>query len=64
MSNSAAPVTTSPAAKNLPCAKRNAAQQLIRSPINVRTLGWILESASQRTMWSIAQPKVIPIKRV
>jgi len=45
-------------------ANSHAAQQLIKSPINVSTLGWIRESASQRTMWSIAQPKVIPIKRV
>src|ERR1700686_4660173 len=64
LSNSPAPITTAAAARNLPCANRKAAQVLITSPRNVRTLGWMRDSASQRTMRSIIQPKVTPINRV
>jgi len=64
MSNTDAPTTTRPAANSLPSEKSQAAQILINSPINVSALGWIFESASQRTMRSIIQPKVIPITRV
>src|SRR6202521_87543 len=64
ISKIAAPVTTTPAHRKLPAAKSPDAQILISSPRNVSTLGWIFDSASQRTMALIIAPKNKPIARV
>src|SRR5437016_4977697 len=64
MSNRPAPITTTPAHWNLPCANSHAAQMLISNPRNVSTFGWIFDSASQRTMRSMIAPKNLPIPPV
>src|ERR1035441_5364195 len=60
----AAPVTTTPPHWKLPAANSHAAQMLINRPRNVSTLGWIFDSASQRTMALMMEPKNHPIARV
>src|SRR5580700_8149693 len=64
MSNSPAPMMTKPAERNCPAASRTAATMLMTSPRNVRTLGWIFESASPWTMSRITLSHAMPIARV
>src|SRR5579871_222448 len=72
MSNNPAPISTSPAQRKstlglsaLPArANSHAAQMLMTKPRNVRTLGLILERASQRTMRSMMAPQPTPMARV
>src|SRR5580658_10459329 len=60
MSKRPAPIRTIPAQRNLPAANRNAAQMLMSSPMNVRTLGWTLDNASALTIPLMIGPKMRP----
>ena len=53
-----------PAARNCPAASSTAATMLISNPINVRTLGWIFESASPRTIRTMTLLQAVPMPRV
>src|SRR6266853_6465896 len=64
MSNRPAPMMTTPASRNLPTASKAAAAMLITSPRNVRTLGWIFESASPRTISRMILLEPSPMARV
>src|SRR6266853_2356069 len=64
ISNSPAPMITAPASRNLPTASKAAAAMLITSPRNVRTLGWIFESASPRTISRMILLEPSPMARV
>src|ERR1700680_2951381 len=64
MSNSPAPMITAPASRNLPTASKAAAAMLITKPRNVRTLGWIFESASPCTIRRMILFDPSPMARV
>src|SRR5437016_5886689 len=64
MSNNPAPMITKPAALKRPAASKTAAPMLITRPRKVRTLGWILERASPRTIRRITLLHAMPIARV
>src|SRR5579863_3043799 len=64
MSNRPAPMITKPAARNRPAANNTAAAMLMSRPRNVRTFGWIFESARPRTMRRMILSQAMPIARV